>query len=58
MNDVDLVVLVFEIFLMVQCDNLTRLLFPANYPHAPPTMVMVTPSGRLETGCRLCCSLS
>eukprot|EP00438_Fugacium_kawagutii_P014961 Skav234163 [mRNA] locus=scaffold572:98094:120197:+ [translate_table: standard] len=31
-----------------------RLLFPANYPHAPPTVVMVTPSGRLEVGCRLC----
>ena len=35
-----------------------RLLFPANYPHAPPTMVMVTPSGRLETGCRLCLSMT
>lgn len=34
--------------------HLLRLLFPANYPHAPPTVVMVTPSGRLEVGCRLC----
>lgn len=35
-----------------------RLLFPANYPHAPPTVVMVTPSGRLEVGCRLCLSMT
>ncbi|CAE7255537.1 ube2j2, partial [Symbiodinium pilosum] len=35
-----------------------RLLFPNDYPHAPPTVVMVTPSGRLETGCRLCLSMT
>mmetsp|Transcript_28050 Transcript_28050/g.63193 ORF Transcript_28050/g.63193 Transcript_28050/m.63193 type:complete len:514 (-) Transcript_28050:321-1862(-) len=35
-----------------------RLLFPSDYPHAPPTVVMVTPSGRLETGCRLCLSMT
>ncbi|OLP89854.1 Ubiquitin-conjugating enzyme E2 J2 [Symbiodinium microadriaticum] len=35
-----------------------RLLFPNGYPHAPPTVVMVTPSGRLETGCRLCLSMT
>lgn len=31
-----------------------RLLFPGNYPHAPPAVVMTTPNGRLEVGCRLC----
>eukprot|EP00930_Biecheleria_cincta_P001081 TRINITY_DN102243_c0_g1_i1.p1 TRINITY_DN102243_c0_g1~~TRINITY_DN102243_c0_g1_i1.p1 ORF type:complete len:599 (-),score=61.22 TRINITY_DN102243_c0_g1_i1:143-1939(-) len=35
-----------------------RLLFPPQYPNSPPTVVMVTPSGRLETGCRLCLSMT
>eukprot|EP00927_Polykrikos_kofoidii_P048104 TRINITY_DN42331_c0_g1_i1.p1 TRINITY_DN42331_c0_g1~~TRINITY_DN42331_c0_g1_i1.p1 ORF type:complete len:733 (-),score=55.51 TRINITY_DN42331_c0_g1_i1:94-2199(-) len=35
-----------------------RLVFPPTYPHAPPSIFMVTPSGRLETGKRLCLSMS
>lgn len=35
-----------------------RLLFPPEYPYAPPTVAMVTPNGRLETGCRLCLSMT
>jgi len=35
-----------------------RLLFPNGYPHAPPAIVLVTPNGRLETGCKLCLSMT
>ena len=35
-----------------------KILFPSTYPHAPPAIVMVTPSGRLETGKRLCLSMT
>lgn len=35
-----------------------KILFPANYPHEPPALVMVTQSGRLETGRRLCLSMT
>jgi len=35
-----------------------RLLFPPEYPHAPPMVMMETPSGRLEVGCRLCLSMT
>ena len=32
--------------------------FKANYPMSPPSVVMFTPSGRFETGKRLCLSIS
>lgn len=35
-----------------------RLLFPPQYPNSPPSVVMMTPSDRLETGCRLCLSMT
>eukprot|EP01060_Flectonema_neradi_P018335 TRINITY_DN2513_c0_g1_i1.p1 TRINITY_DN2513_c0_g1~~TRINITY_DN2513_c0_g1_i1.p1 ORF type:complete len:268 (+),score=73.67 TRINITY_DN2513_c0_g1_i1:53-856(+) len=35
-----------------------RLRFPANYPHAPPEIVMFTPSGRFRTNYPLCLSMS
>eukprot|EP00927_Polykrikos_kofoidii_P082254 TRINITY_DN8124_c0_g1_i2.p1 TRINITY_DN8124_c0_g1~~TRINITY_DN8124_c0_g1_i2.p1 ORF type:complete len:302 (-),score=60.21 TRINITY_DN8124_c0_g1_i2:208-1017(-) len=35
-----------------------RLKFPTNYPLAPPSILMVTPSGRFETNTRLCLSMS
>jgi len=35
-----------------------KILFPAQYPHAPPAIVMITPSGRLEIGKRLCLSMT
>lgn len=35
-----------------------RLNFPYNYPFAPPSILMVTPSGRFETNTRLCFSMS
>ena len=35
-----------------------KVIFPAEYPHAPPAILMMTPSGRLETGKRLCLSMT
>jgi len=35
-----------------------RLKFPKNYPFAPPSILMVTPSGRFEQNVRLCLSMS
>jgi len=35
-----------------------KVVFPAEYPHAPPAILMMTPSGRLETGKRLCLSMT
>lgn len=35
-----------------------RIVFPPEYPHAPPAIFMVTPSGRLEVGKRLCLSMT
>jgi len=35
-----------------------KLVFPEDYPHAPPAMMMLTPNGRLETQRRLCLSMS
>ncbi|CAE8603355.1 unnamed protein product, partial [Polarella glacialis] len=35
-----------------------KIVFPHNYPHAPPAILMITPSGRFETGVRLCLSMS
>jgi ubiquitin-conjugating enzyme E2 J2 len=35
-----------------------KLIFPERYPMAPPALIMVTPSGRLETNQRLCLSMT
>jgi ubiquitin-conjugating enzyme E2 J2 len=35
-----------------------RLKFPKDYPFAPPSILMMTPSGRFETNTRLCLSMS
>lgn len=35
-----------------------RVRFPPNYPFAPPSILMLTPSGRFETKTRLCLSMS
>jgi ubiquitin-protein ligase len=35
-----------------------KILFPPEFPHAPPAIVMVTPSGRLEVGKKLCLSMT
>jgi ubiquitin-conjugating enzyme E2 J1 len=35
-----------------------RILMPADYPFKPPAFVMLTPSGRFETGTRICLSIS
>ncbi|CAK0906674.1 unnamed protein product [Prorocentrum cordatum] len=35
-----------------------KILFPPEYPHAPPGILMVTPSGRMEIGKRLCLSMT
>lgn len=35
-----------------------RLRFPKNYPFSPPSILMMTPSGRFETNTRLCLSMS
>merc|ERR1719498_472610 len=35
-----------------------KITFPPEYPHAPPAIYMVTPSGRLEVGKRLCLSMT
>lgn len=35
-----------------------KIIFPPEYPHAPPSILMLTPSGRLETGKRLCLSMT
>lgn len=35
-----------------------RLKFPKDYPFAPPSILMVTPSGRFEPNTRLCLSMS
>ena len=32
--------------------------FPEDYPLKPPGIIMLTPSGRFETGMRLCLSMS
>ncbi len=32
--------------------------FTQEYPHKPPSILMVTPSGRFETNTRLCLSMS
>ena len=35
-----------------------KIIFPSDYPHAPPSIFMLTPSGRLETNTRLCLSMT
>ncbi|CAJ1357036.1 unnamed protein product [Effrenium voratum] len=35
-----------------------KIIFPAQYPHAPPAIVMMTPSGRLDIGKKLCLSMT
>eukprot|EP00913_Durusdinium_trenchii_P014124 g13257.t1 len=35
-----------------------KVIFPSEYPHAPPAILMMTPSGRLETRKRLCLSMT
>lgn len=35
-----------------------KLIFPPNYPHAPPSIMLHTKSGRFETGKRICTSMS
>ena len=35
-----------------------RILMPAEYPFKPPAFVMMTPSGRFETGTKICLSIS
>lgn len=35
-----------------------KLIFPEAYPHAPPALFMLTPSGRFETNKRLCLSMT
>eukprot|EP00271_Cylindrocystis_brebissonii_P018988 TRINITY_DN5576_c0_g1_i2.p1 TRINITY_DN5576_c0_g1~~TRINITY_DN5576_c0_g1_i2.p1 ORF type:complete len:679 (+),score=155.55 TRINITY_DN5576_c0_g1_i2:195-2231(+) len=35
-----------------------KLRFPEQYPFKPPAIMMMTPSGRFKTGCRLCLSMS
>jgi len=34
------------------------LAFPKEYPHQPPSILMMTPSGRFEVNTRLCLSMS
>lgn len=35
-----------------------KLVFPADYPHAAPSLLMLTPNGRLEVNRRLCLSMT
>ena len=35
-----------------------RILLPSNYPFRPPDVVLLTPSGRFETGKKICLSIS
>eukprot|EP00919_Chromeraceae_sp_WS-2016_P038935 GHVR01092981.1.p1 GENE.GHVR01092981.1~~GHVR01092981.1.p1 ORF type:complete len:267 (+),score=74.60 GHVR01092981.1:69-869(+) len=35
-----------------------KLVLPKDYPHAPPSIYMITPSGRFETNTRLCLTIS
>ncbi|KAL8275347.1 hypothetical protein Esti_000796 [Eimeria stiedai] len=37
---------------------LGKLVFPPNYPFAPPSILLLTPNGRFETNKRLCMSFS
>ncbi len=35
-----------------------RVLLPPEYPFKPPSFMMLTPSGRFETGVKICLSIS
>ena len=35
-----------------------KLKFPPNYPHGPPSILMLTPSGRFQPNQRICMSMS
>lgn len=35
-----------------------RIIFPTHYPFKPPSIIMLTPSGRFEAGAKICLSLS
>ncbi|KCV72123.1 hypothetical protein H696_01529 [Fonticula alba] len=35
-----------------------KIVFPNNFPFSPPSILMITPSGRFETNTRLCLSMS
>eukprot|EP01123_Difflugia_compressa_P013636 TRINITY_DN6434_c0_g1_i1.p1 TRINITY_DN6434_c0_g1~~TRINITY_DN6434_c0_g1_i1.p1 ORF type:complete len:228 (+),score=27.64 TRINITY_DN6434_c0_g1_i1:74-685(+) len=35
-----------------------KIKFPTEYPHKPPSILMITPSGRFQTNTRLCLSMS
>jgi ubiquitin-conjugating enzyme E2 J2 len=35
-----------------------KLLFPKQYPYKPPSIIMLTPSGRFKVNTRLCLSMS
>lgn len=35
-----------------------KLVFPPTYPHAPPAIYMLTPSGRFQPGAKICLSMS
>lgn len=35
-----------------------RILLPAEYPFKPPAFMMLTPSGRFQTGVKICLSIS
>jgi len=37
---------------------LGKIKFPPEYPHKPPSLLMITPSGRFQTNTRLCLSMS
>jgi len=39
-------------------EYLGRLQFPPNFPFAPPSILLITPSGRFETEKRLCTTMS
>mgnify|MGYP005863534667 CR=1 FL=1 len=38
-------------------DYVGKLKFPPTYPMAPPSVMMLTPSGRFQTNTRLCMSM-
>ena len=35
-----------------------RIIFPADFPHAPPSIIFLTPSGRFMTDTKICLSIS
>ena len=43
---------------MDTCRYHGKVVFPNDYPFKPPSIFMLTPNGRFETGRRLCLSMS